>query len=210
MSAYGIIGKILANFFRAFLLLTGFAYLFSGDAIGFILFLAVFILSLLPVIIGQLYNIRLHWLISLVWCFMLSMHMFGFLGAYLWVPFYDDIAHVIGSLCLAGIGFAAIYFMNYSGKIHMSLPCMGFFTFIWTMAIGAVWEIIEFTWDNIAVFSSEYGFSQNSLLDTMSDLSIDATAGILAAVFFVYLMRHLERNKIEIFFHPLARLVQKK
>lgn len=209
MKVYEIIAWVFVWLFRAFLLATGIGYLISGDVIGFIIYLFMFILSLLFVILGQLYNAKFHWLAHLLWAFMMAMHMFGFLGAYLWLPFYDDIAHVLGSSMLAFIGFAMIYSMNYARKIRISLPMMGVFTFLWTMAIGAVWEILEFIWDNIVILSYEYGFAQNSLFDTMSDLSLDATAGICIALICVFVIKHIEKKKIKNFFEPFAKLAKR-
>jgi len=210
MKIVEIVGLSLTWLFRLFLLITGIAYLISGDAIGFIIYIFIFILSLLFIMLGQLYKVKFHWLANLVWTFMLSVHMFGFLGAYIWIPFYDDIAHVLGSAILAFMGFVMIYAMNYAGKIRVNLPIMGMFTFIWTLAIGAVWEILEFIWDNIVVLSYDYGFAQNSLFDTMSDISLDATAGVCVALFCVFFIKQIEKKQIKGFFEPFAKIVQRK
>jgi len=205
-----VIGLSLTWFFRAFLFITGIIYLVSGDPIGFTIYIFMFILSLLPIMLGQLYKIKFHWLAQLLLAFLFSIHMFGFLGAYLWIPVYDDIAHIFGSAILAFIGFAMVYAMNYARKIRVNLSMMGIFTFIWTMAIGAVWEILEFIWDNIVILSYEYGFAQNSLYDTMGDLSLDATAGVCIALFCVYLIKQVEKKQIKGFFEPFAKIVQRK
>jgi len=208
MGFYKIAAAVLTWLFRSFLILAGLNYLYYGDVIAFILFLFTFILTLLPVMLEQLYKIELHWFVDLAVSFMVAMHMFGFYGAYLWFPFYDDFAHIMGSALVAVFGFALVYSSNYSGKIKISLPSMSFFTFIWTMAVGGVWEIIEFTWDNIVIFSHEYGFSQNSLLDTMTDLSLDAVAGICVALFCVFLVRRASKKALEGIFMPFACMIQ--
>ncbi|MBU2589221.1 MAG: hypothetical protein KKA65_02835 [Nanoarchaeota archaeon] len=205
-----IVGLGFTWLLRLFLFVTGIIYLIYGDPVGFTIYMFMFILSLLPVMLGQLYKITFHWLAQLILAFLFAVHMFGFLGAYLWFPFYDDLAHILGSAMLAFIGFAIIYAMNYAGKIRVNLSMMGIFTFIWTMAIGAVWEIMEFIWDNIVILSHEYGFAQNSLFDTMSDLSLDATAGVCVALFCIFLIKRIEKKHIKGFFEPFAKIVQRK
>ncbi len=202
-------GLSLTWLLRTFLFVTGIMFLLTGDPIGFSIYIFTFILSLLPIMVGQLYKVKFHWLLQFMIALMISIHMFGFLGAYLWIPFYDDIAHILGSVMLTFIGFSIVYSLNYCRKIKISLPMMGVFSFLWTMAIGAVWEIIEFIWDNISVLSYEYGFSQNSLFDTMSDLSLDAAAGILIALFCVFIVRKVDNKKLKAFFEPLAKMVKK-
>jgi len=210
MGIYRTVGISMAWIFRIFILLLGGIYLYTGDVVAFILYLMVFILSLAPIMIEQIYNIRLHWTLTLIISFLLAMHMFGFFWGYAWISVYDDIAHIAGSAFLALVGFSLFYSMDYAGKIRMSLPTIGFVTFIWTMAFGAVWEIIEFTWDNIVVFSSQYGFSQNSLLDTMTDLSFDAIAGISIALLCVFLIRRASKQMLDGIFSPIKLMIQHK
>jgi len=144
--------------------------------------------------------------------------MFGFLGAYIWYPLYDNLAHLVGSAVLAFIGFSIIYSLNYSGRIKVTLPMMGIFTFLWTMALGAVWEIFEFIWDNLVVFiwgelvefSQEYGFAQNSLMETMIDLSLDGLAGVCVALSCVFLVRHVNKRMFEGLFRPFVKMIEHK
>jgi len=210
MKPLRLLGKILAWLFRFFILLMGFSYYSKDNITGFIFFLLTFILTLVPIMLEQLYKIKFHWLVELTISFLLAVHMFGFYGAYIWYPVYDDFAHAIGSAMAALIGFAFIYSLNYANRVKVSLPGMGVFTFLWTMALGAIWEIIEFTWDNITIFSYKYGFSQNSLLDTMTDLSLDALAGIVIALFCVFLVRRATKKSIDQVFSPFARMIEHK
>lgn len=210
MGIYKIIGLTLAWLFRSFLVATAFTYLYFGDTVGFILFLLTFIITLIPIMVEQLYRIHFHWFLQLSISYLMAVHMLGFLGAYLWIPFYDNFAHIMGSMLVALLGFSIVYSLNYSGRIKLSLPLMGVFTFIWTMAIGALWEIIEFIWDNIVVFSHEYGFSQNSLFDTMTDISLDAVSGIVIAMLCIFLVRHASKKALEGIFSPFVRMIQHK
>lgn len=210
MLRLSLIGNVLAWLFRLFIILLGASYYVKDNITGFIFFLLTFILSLIPIMLEQLYKIKFHWVVGLTVSFLLAVHMFGFYGAYIWYPFYDDFAHAIGSSMAALIGFAFIYSLNYANRVKVSLPAMGVFTLLWTTTLGAIWEIIEFTWDNITIFSYKYGFSQNSLLDTMTDLSLDVLAGVVIALFCVFLVRHATKKSIDNMFNPFAKIIEHK
>lgn len=218
MGAYRKIGISLAWLFRAFLLLSGFAYLYAGDAVMLIIFLLMFVLTLLPIMLEQLYDIRFHWVFELALSMIIAVHMFGTMGAYIWLPIYDSLAHMFSSAVLALLGFCIVFSLNYSGRIKVGTGFMGIFTFLWTMGLGALWEIIEFIWDNLVVFfwgtlipvTYEYGFMQNSLFDTMTDLSLDGTAAILVAMLCIFLVRRAKKTQLEGMFRPFIKMIEHK
>jgi hypothetical protein len=183
-----------------------FSYLFYGDIVGAVLFMATFALSLTPIFLNQVYNARMHWTFDFFVSFMIFMHMSGFIGMYNLFPIWDDFAHLLGSCALTLIGFAIIYTMNISGRVKVSLAFMGVFAFLWTMGLGGVWEIIEFLWDNTVMFAGSYGFAQNGLVDTMIDLSWDMVAGVLVAVGSVYFVKHASQERKERMFGPFVRI----
>ncbi|MDD4878094.1 MAG: hypothetical protein PHO02_03600 [Candidatus Nanoarchaeia archaeon] len=218
MGIYKTLGLGLAWFFRAFLITAGIAYLYYGETVTFIMFLFMLILTLAPIMLEQLYDIEFHWVFELAISMMIALHMFGTMGAYFWIPMYDNLLHTFSSGVLAFIGFSLIFSYNYSGKIKVSLAFMGIFTFLWTMGIGAIWEIIEFIWDNIVVFfwgsiipvTYEFGFMQNSLFDTMTDLSLDGAAAVLVAIFCVFAVRNAKKQTLEGMFRPFAKMIEHK
>ena len=95
----------------------------------------MFVLTLVPVMLEQLYDLKFHWIFELIISMMVSLHMFGAMGAYVWFPMYDSLLHTFSSSMLAFIGFALIFSYNYSNKISVSLGFMGIFTFLWTMGL---------------------------------------------------------------------------
>ncbi|MBU2638493.1 MAG: hypothetical protein KJ955_05960 [Nanoarchaeota archaeon] len=218
MAVYRTIGLSLAWLLRAFLLLSGFAYLYAGDAVMLIIFLLMFVLTLVPIMLEQLYDIKFHWVFELALTMIVAIHMFGTMGAYIWFPIYDNLAHIFSSAVLALIGFCLIFSLNYSGKIKVGIGFMGIFTFLWTMGIGAFWEIIEFIWDNLVIFfwgtlipvTYEYGFMQNSLFDTMIDLSLDGTAAILIAMLCIFIVKRAKKSTLEGIFRPFIRMIEHK
>lgn len=218
MGIYRISGIALTWLFRLFLVISGIAYLYYGETVTFIMFLFMLILTLVPVMLEELYDLKFHWVFNFAISMMIALHMFGTMGAYFWIPMYDNLLHMFSSAALAFIGFSLIFSYNYAGKIKVSMGFMGIFTFLWTMGIGAVWEIIEFIWDNIVVFfwgsvipvTYEFGFMQNSLFDTMTDLSLDGTAGILIAMLCVFAVRRGKKESLEGMFRPFAKMIEHK
>ncbi len=218
MGIYRKIGLGTAWLLRAFLLLSGFAYLYAGDTVMLIIFLLMFVLTLVPIMLEQMYNLKFHWVFELALSMIIAIHMFGTMGAYIWFPVYDNLAHIFSSAVLALLGFCLIFSMNYSGRIKVGVGFMGIFTFLWTMGIGGLWEIIEFIWDNLVVFfwgtlipvTYEYGFMQNSLFDTMTDLSLDGTAAILVAMLCIFLVRHANKGQLEGIFRPFIKMIEHK
>ncbi|MDI6738176.1 MAG: hypothetical protein QME12_06730 [Nanoarchaeota archaeon] len=218
MGIYKTIGVALAWIFRLFLIISGIGYLYLGETISFIMFLFMFILTLVPVMLEQLYDLEFHWVFELAVSMMISLHMLGTMGAYFWIPMYDSLLHMFSSAMLALIGFSLIFSYNYAGRIKVSMAFMGIFTFLWTMAIGSLWEIIEFIWDNIVVFfwgsiipvTYEFGFMQNSLFDTMSDLSIDGATAVLVAMACVFAVRRAKKETLEGVFRPFTKMIEHK
>lgn len=216
MGAYRIMGLSLSWLLRIFILLLGALVFYAGDTVGMILFLMAFIVTLLPVMLEQMYNMEFHWIFEFLIAFLVAAHMFGAFGAYAWFPLYDDILHMVGSSIVAFIGFTIIFSLNYAGKIRVGMGAIGVFTFLWGMAIGAVWEIMEFIWDNLVVFMAgsivqdtyEFGFAQTSLFDTMTDLSLDGAFAVIVAILCVHIVRRIKKNEIYGIFHPFVRMIQ--
>ena len=216
MGIYRIIGAILSWIFRSFLLLAGAGYLYVGDTVMFIVFLLMFIVTLVPIMLEQMYDVKIHWTFGLALSTIIAIHMFGIMGAYVWLPMYDSFAHSFSSATLAFVGFAIIFSLNYSGRIKVSLASMGLFTFLWTLGIGALWEIVEFIWDNLVVYlwgsiipvTYEFGFMQNSLFDTMTDLSLDGAAGVIIPILCVFIIRHATKEDLKGLFNPFAKMIE--
>ena len=104
---------------------------------------------------------------------------------HLFYPFYDKIAHLVSSITIAVLGFVAAVIIDRYTEIKLNRPTIVFFVIIFTMALGAFWEITEFLSDNL--FGTQL---QVGLGDTMYDLIFDLAGGIIIGVLGdVYLKR---------------------
>jgi uncharacterized membrane protein YjdF len=102
--------------------------------------------------------------------------------------FWDDILHLLSGGMLAILGFIIVDTLNKQKKIHVTLSPLfvALFAFCFALAIGALWEIWEFTFDNIlglnmqkfALETGEMLVGKEALRDTMEDIIIDAIAAL--------------------------------
>lgn len=193
--------------FRAYIAIFGILYLYQGDIIASIIFGLMLIVSLIPIVIDEWYNIQLHWLHDAAFSFLIFAHMAGFSGLYNAVPLWDDFAHFMGMMIITMIGFSFLYAYDVKGHLKITLPMIGFFSACFAISTGAVWEIFEFIWDNLILLSINYGFAQNGLVDTMLDLTIDFLGSFVAALILIYYVRKASDKNKEKFFTPFIKIV---
>ena len=84
--------------------------------------------------------------------------------------------------------------MLYQDKKFKASPILiVIFGFSFAVAIGSIWEIFEFTMDSILGFNMQ----KSGLIDTMSDLIVDAIGAAVAAfVGYFYLIRKKIKKKL--------------
>src|SRR3990167_1822810 len=61
------------------------------------------------------------------------------------VWYFDKIMHFYGTSIIALLAFLIVFSFHYSGKVVLSLPLIAIFTIIFSIAVGSLWEIGEFT-----------------------------------------------------------------
>lgn len=199
--------RILSWLFRAYIALFAILYLYQGDIIASIIFVLMLVVSLLPIIIDELYNIKLHWVHDLAFTFLIFAHMAGFSGLYNALPLWDDLAHLLGMVIVTMIGFSFIYAYEAKGHLKMTLPMIGFFSACFAISVGGLWEILEFIWDNLISLSINYGFAQNGLLDTMLDLTFDLMGSLVSSLIMLYYVRNASEKDKDRFFTPFVKIV---
>ncbi len=139
-----------------------------------------FILSMSPLFIERNFKISLPWIMELLIVIPLVLHVWGGVLNLYSIPYYDKIAHFISSAIIAFLALIIIYVLDvYWEGLKMDLFMVGFFIVIFTIAIGGIWEILEFISDLIIVGAPT---AQVSLNDTMMDLIYDSMAGIIVGI----------------------------
>lgn len=138
------------------------------------------ILTFLPALIRRNYKIVL----PIEFEFVLTLFVYFSIilgeikGFYTKFPWWDMALHAISGIILGFIGFLIIYILYTQEKINMSPIFIAIFSFCFSVALGAVWEIFEFSVDSILGMNMQ----KSGLIDTMWDLIIDSAGAILVAV----------------------------
>ena len=163
-----------------------------------------FLLAISPIILKRNLKFSVHWLIEFLLVFAISLHIWGGVLKLYSLPFYDKIAHFLASAIVAFFALIVIYILDvFSPRIHMDIITLAFFITIFTIAMGAIWEIAEFAADQI--FSNGKPLAQISLQNTMWDLIADSIAGILVGIFGAIGIRKGEFKEILIHFGKEAK-----
>ncbi len=110
----------------------------------------------------------------------------GFSGFYDSIPGWDHLTHAMSASLIAALAFVVVVAMDkYSDNIFLPRPFLAMFISMFTMAIGVVWELMEYANDQLSGSHLQY-----SLTDTMMDLFFDALAGLIVAIVGAYYLTY--------------------
>ena len=108
-----------------------------------------------------------------------AMYLGNVFDFYLIIPMYDKMLHLLSGLIIGIIGY--MLFMHVSngivdGPFKRYMPIL--FSIIFAIAGAAIWEIWEFSTDQLFGFTSQ----NNSLHDTMWDIICGTIMGVVANI----------------------------
>lgn len=189
--AYAVQGLILLN--------VGYSVAIGDYFLAIVGFFG-FLVTTVPYIVSRRTDICMPWEVNLLIAISLYLHVAGHISAYydLFSPYYDKIAHFVSSITISVLGFAMVLIVDRYSGLRLTRPMIIFFIVIFTMALGAFWEIYEFTFDTI--FGTEL---QHGLEDTMYDLIFDLVGAlIIAGVGNFYLRRVEKEEMVRMFLNP--------
>jgi len=108
------------------------------------------------------------------------------------IPNWDLILHTFSGLMLGALGFSVVNLLNRnrSVAIELSPAFVALFAFLFSVSVGALWEVYEFSVDgllrtNMQKFAQESGellSGREALRDTMEDLIVDMLGACCIAV----------------------------
>ncbi len=97
---------------------------------------------------------------------------------------WDVLTHTGSGVALGFMGFLILFTMFEQKKLKAKPITIAIFSFSFALAIGALWEIFEFSMDSFFALNMQ----KSGLVDTMWDLIVDALGALLASVVgFMYL-----------------------
>lgn len=102
---------------------------------------------------------------------------------------FDMLMHFIGGVWL-GLVFVW-FFKKREVSLHLDFPLI-FKSIAWVLLVGILWEVFEFYFINYVAGQS---FDR---ADTISDLLLDLSGGILVVLYFSHLTTISETNNVEL------------
>lgn len=111
---------------------------------------------------------------------------------------WDIALHFASGLLLGAFGFMLIYLLNEDDRIHLSMRpgFMALFAFSFALALGALWEVVEFSIDTLfgATMQKPMLGDASGLTDTMIDVIVDTLGAGLVSLYGLRYMRRGERS----------------
>ena len=144
---------------------------------------------------------RLHWHIPspfyiLYLAFLWSAIFLGeALNFYYRFPLFDDVLHIVSSMMACALGFSLFDILSKAEKRDTRPLLEALFAFFFTVFMGVLWELYEFSFDGIlglnmqkfaTVVNGERGLTElsgrHALFDTMTDLFTDTLGGTVVSL----------------------------
>jgi hypothetical protein len=104
---------------------------------------------------------------------------------------WDLMLHALSGVILAFAAFLVLYILYMQQRLSAKPLILSLFAFSFSLAIGTLWEIFEFSMDEI--FGTN--MQKSGLRDTMSDLIVDAGGALVVAALGYHFLMQGQRHK---------------
>jgi hypothetical protein len=181
--------------------------IYKGDYLYSIAAVVAIALSLTPSIIERNYRVTLPVEVDFLITLLIFAHIFfgEQMKFYERIWVWDKILHVYGSAVVCMLAFMIVYTFHNTGKLRLTLPFIGIFTFVFTLAVGGLWEIGEFTVDKLLGLNTQRGLD-----NTMWDMIYDSLGGALIAVFGMFYVKYTHPDERKRLKKPLGDIFKKR
>lgn len=117
---------------------------------------------------------------------------------------WDVVLHIGSGLIFGMVGFLTLFILNFEKRIHLHLNpfFIALFSFSFAVSLGVIWEIFEFSMDQLLGFNMQ----KSGLVDTMWDLIVDSLGAFIVA-FGGYF--YVKKIKVPIFNHLILKFREK-
>lgn len=143
----------------------------------------------IPPILAKNYQLRF----PLEFEFLLAVFIYAsiflgeFRGYYTRFEWWDIVLHTGSGMALGFIGFIILFSLYRSGRLQTSPSLIALFSFSFSVALGALWEIFEFSMDSIFGFNMQ----KSGLVDTMWDMIVNAGGAFIVSLSgYLYMKKH--------------------
>lgn len=116
---------------------------------------------------------------------------------YLRFWWWDIVLHTSSGFLLGIVGFLLVHILNETDRvdIHLRPGFVAFFAFLFALGFGAVWEIFEFTMDQVFGMNMQKAMldDPSGLTDTMWDLIVDTIGALVISILGWHYLKHGRR-----------------
>ncbi|WP_254536116.1 hypothetical protein [Halomarina litorea] len=146
---------------------------------------AALAVTFLPAVLARDDSLRLDPKLTLWVTLAVFLHTLGMFGGYEHVWWWDHVTHTLSATVVAAVGYATARALDeYSDAIRFTGGFLFAFTLLFTIALGVLWEVVEFSMRELGhLFDLEPVLVQYGLEDTVVDLVFDIVGAILVATF---------------------------
>ena len=169
----------------------------------------IIIITLLPLLVAKKYRVHIppeFELLAIAFIFA-SLFLGEVRGYYTKFWWWDIALHTSSGLLLGILGFLLVHILNEIEDIGLNMKAgfVAFFAFCFAVAIGALWEIFEFTMDSVFGMNMQKPMmgDPSGLTDSMWDLIVDSIGALIISLLGY---SYLKANRDESF---LERWIQK-
>ena len=145
-------------------------------------------ITLFPLFMGKFFRVFIppeFVLLAVIFIFA-SLFLGEVRGYYTRFWWWDIVLHTGSGFLLGILGFLLVHILNETEKIdiHMNPGFVALFAFVFAVAIGALWEVFEFTMDGVfgMDMQKEMLGDPSGLTDTMWDLIVDSLGALVIAM----------------------------
>ena len=176
------IDKWISLLLKVFLAIGVVIELLQGNWLNAAATSGIIVVAFIPMLVGYRFHVKIPAEFEVL--AVLFVYASLFLGEvqdfYLKYWWWDIFLHMGSGLILGIFGFLLVYVMNEHEdlELHMKPSFVALFAFMFSIGIGAIWEIFEFTLDQTLGMTTQ----GNSLVDTMSDLIIDGIGALIISL----------------------------
>jgi hypothetical protein len=182
----GLAKRVLQYVIWFALIVALFAEIYYQNWLALIVIIAALILTILPIVFQKKYNIYLPeefemWILIFIYLTLYLGDIQKFYALFWW---WDVLLHGFSAVSIGIVGFIIMLYLQQGNKVHAKPFLICLFAFSFTVAAGAIWEIFEFSLDQIFGLTTQ----DNSLIDTMWDLIIDSIGAFVGSLLgYIYL-----------------------
>ncbi len=156
------------------------------------------IATFLPALLSRDHGVQLSPLLTLWLTGTLLLHAIGMVGPYSTLWWWDHLTHTLSASLVAGVGYTTARAIDiYSESIYLPPNFLFVYVLLFTLAVGVVWEILEFAAREIASATGQDPLLvQYGLEDTILDLLFDAIGAVIVALFGTPLFRDVVESLV--------------